>query len=60
MRRKIVIIISALLIVFDIGFTVAMYGAGERQLAAAVEAAAEAVALVRDYIRPLPKLGGLR
>lgn len=57
MRRKIVIIISVLMVIFDIGITVAVYDAGERQLAAAVEAAAEAVALVRDYVRPIPRLG---
>lgn len=45
------------MVIFDIGITVAVYDAGERQLAAAVEAAAEAVALVRDYVRPIPRLG---
>ncbi len=60
MSRKIVLSISALLIVFEIGFTVAVYDAGERRLAATIEAAAEAVALVRDYVRPFPRLGERR
>ena len=55
MKRKIVITISVLLIVFDIGFTVAVYDAGERQLTATLEAVAT---LVGDFLRPIPRLGG--
>jgi hypothetical protein len=55
MRRKIILLISALLIVFDIGFTVAVYDAGERQLAATLEAIAT---VASDYLRPIPRLGG--
>jgi uncharacterized membrane protein len=55
MRRKIVFIISALLVFFDIGFTVAVYDTGERQLAATLAAIAT---VVNDYLRPIPRLGG--
>jgi len=53
-KRKIVITISALLIVFDIGLTVVVYDAGERQLAATLEAV---TTQVRDLLRPIPRLG---
>jgi hypothetical protein len=55
MRRKIVLLISALLIVFDIGLTLAAFNAGERRLTATLEAVAT---LVSDYLRPIPRLGG--
>jgi len=55
MRRKYFLLISTLLIVFEIGLTVAMYDAGERRLAATLEAIA---ALVSDYLRPIPRLAG--
>ena len=53
MKRKVILFISGLLILFDIGFTVAMFNAGERQFTATLEAAAT---LVRDYLRPIPTL----
>ena len=53
MKRKVSLSIAALLIVFDIGFTVLAVDAGERRVAAGLAAI---TALIRDYIRPIPKL----
>ncbi len=60
MKRKIVLSIAALLIVFDIGFTAAAINSGERRATAAREGAAAIGALVRNYIRPIPKLDGFQ
>ncbi len=57
MKRKFTLSIAALLIVFDIGFTAVAVDAGARRIAAAREGVATIVAFVRDYIRPIPKLG---
>jgi hypothetical protein len=54
-RRKVTLSIAAVLIMFDIGFTAMAVDAGERRVTAGVAAIA---ALVRDYIRPIPKLDG--
>jgi len=58
MKQKIALSIGALLIMFDIAFTAAVFNAGERRTAVAREGVAAIVALVRDLIRPVPKLGG--
>ncbi len=55
MRRKVTLSIAAVLIMFDIGFTAMAVDAGERRVTAGVAAIA---VLVRDYIRPIPKLDG--
>ncbi len=56
MKRKVIL----LLIVFDIAFTAVVINSGERQATAALEAVAAIVALVGDYARPIPRLGGQR
>jgi len=52
-KRKIIILISALLIIFDIGFTLTALNAGERRFTATLEAVA---VLVRNYLDPIPTL----
>ena len=53
MKRKIVLSISALLIVAEIGFSAAIFTAGERQITASL---ARVIALVRELSRPIPKI----
>ena len=60
MNRKVVLSISALLLVFDIGFTTVVINSGERRAAATFAGVAAIAALVRDYTRPFPTLGGLQ
>ena len=60
MNRKVVLSISAVLFAFDIGVTAVVLNSGERRAAAALEGVAAIAALVRDYTRPIPTLGGLR
>ena len=58
MNRKVFLSISALLIVVDIGVTAAVLSSGQRRLAVALEGAAAIAALLRDFTRPIPRLGG--
>ncbi len=58
MKRKIVLSISVLLILVEIGAGTAVLKSGERQLAASFAGIAAVVALVRDYARPIPRFGG--
>lgn len=60
MSRKVTLSISILLILIEIGFSTAVLKSGERQLAASLNLIAELAAQIRDYTRPLPKLGKLR
>ncbi len=58
MKRKIVLSISALLILVEIGASTVVFKSGERQLVASFAGVAAIVALVRDYARPIPRFGG--
>jgi hypothetical protein len=59
MKRKVTLSIAALLIVFDIGFTIVAFDAAGRRITAVRESVSTIVAFVRDYVRPIPKLDGL-
>ncbi len=60
MKRKVVLSISALLILVEIGASTAVIRSGERKLAASFAGVAAIVELVRDYARPIPRFGGSR
>jgi hypothetical protein len=60
MSRKVILSISILLILIEIGFITTVLKSGERQLAASVTIITTLAAQIRDYTRPLPKLGKLR
>jgi hypothetical protein len=59
MGRKVIYSISALLLVFEIGLGIIVVNSGERQISASLAGIAALAAQVRDYSRPLPKLGRL-
>jgi hypothetical protein len=56
MSRKVIYSISALLLVFEIGLSAMVVNSGQRQISASLAGVA---AQVREYARPLPKLGRL-
>lgn len=59
MSRKVIYLISALLLVFEIGLSAIVVNSGERQISASLAGIAVLAAQVREYSRPLPKLGRL-
>ena len=52
MPRKIILSLSAALILLEIGLSTALFTSGERQLAASL---AGVIELVRELSRPVPK-----
>jgi len=52
MRRKIILSVSVVLIIVEVGFSTAVFTSGERQIAASL---ARVAALVRELSRPIPK-----
>ena len=59
MSRKVIYSISALLLAFEIGLSAVVVNSGERQISASLAGITVLAARVRDYSRPLPKLGRL-